>query len=419
MPPRRSSAFLTLGLLALLIIFVAGAFLFWNGLAGWLAPPPTATPNMLPTNVPTSTHSPFEATAAAPTNTLSPDLMEVTPSPGPTLAYMFQDGYPPNIDPLTGITVTNPSILDRRPIAVKVSNYPRYVRAWQSGLSLADNVYQYYIEDGLTRFVAVYYGNDATRVGAVRSARFFDEHIARMYHAIFVFVGADERVREYLLKTDLLYSLFTDTEYNCPPLCRDDQVDDYNNFFLDTTKMSATLAAHQLDNKRPTLFGMYFNNIPPFSTPTASRVYTRYSAYDYNYWQYDAATKKYFRFQETADTLDGKDPAYAPHIDNLNGQQITTDNVVVLFVRHIHNPQSTGQMYVMDLYNSGPAYIFRDGSVYDARWVRSEYNNLLTFTDPGGNPLPLKTGTTFFQVIGLSSTITTSGNDWYFDFIMP
>jgi len=419
MLPRRSSAFLTLGLLALLIIFVAGAFLFWNRLAGWLTPHPTATPNTLPTTAPFATRSPFEATAAAPTNTLSPDLMEVTPSPGPTLAYMFQNGYPSNINPLTGITVIDTSILERRPIAVKVSNFPRYVREWQSGLSLADNVYQYYLEDGLTRFVAVYYGNDATRVGAVRSARFFDEHIARMYHAIFVFVGADERVREYLLKTDLLYALFTDTEYNCPPLCRDDQVNDYNNFFLDTTKMSATLAAHQLDNKRPTLFGMYFNNIPPFSTLTASRVYTHYSAYDYNYWQYDVATKKYFRFQETADTLNGKDPAYTPHIDNLNRQQITTDNVVVLFVRHIHNPQSSGQMYVMDLYNSGQAYIFRDGRVYDARWVRSAYDNLLTFTDPGGNPLPLKTGTTFFQVIGFSSTVTTSGNDWYFDFIMP
>jgi hypothetical protein len=76
-------------------------------------------------------------------------------------------------------------------------------------------------------------------------------------------------------------------------------------------------------------------------------------------------------------------------------------------------------MYVVDLYNSGQAYIFRDGMVYDARWVRSEYNNLLTFTDAGGNPLPLKTGTTFFQVIGLSSTVTTAGNDWYFDFVIP
>jgi hypothetical protein len=418
MSPRRSPV-LTLGLLALLILFVAGAFLFWNGLGSWLAPKPTVTPIVLPTDGPTATRSPFEATAAAPTNTLSPDLMEVTPSPGPTLAYMFQNGYPPNIDPLTGITLTNPSILDRRPIAVKVSNAPRIVRQWQSGLSLADNVYEEYIEDGLTRFVAVFYGTDASRVGPVRSARYFDEHITRMYHAIYVFVGADERVREYLLKTDLLYQLFTETDYNCPPLCRNDQVDYWQNAFLDTAGMKPKLAAQGIDNKRQTLAGMYFNTIPPFSTDTASRIYNRFSDYDYSYWQYDAATQKYLRFQDTVDTLNGQEPAYAPLVDTLTDKQVTTDNVVVLFVRHIHNPQSSGQMYVIDLFNSGQAYIFRDGHVYNALWVRTAFDNLLSFTDQSGNPLPLKTGTTFFEVIGLSSTVTTSGSDWYFDFIMP
>jgi hypothetical protein len=183
--------------------------------------------------------------------------------------------------------------------------------------------------------------------------------------------------------------------------------------------MKAKLAAQGVDNKRQTLTGMYFNTIPPFSTNAANRIYTRYSDYDYNYWQYDSATQKYLRFQDTVDTLDGQAPAYAPLVDTLTGNQVSADNVVVLFVRHIHNPQSSGQMDVVDLFNSGQAYIFRDGRVYDARWVRTAFDNLLSFTDPGGNPLPLKTGTTFFQVIGLSSTVTTSGNDWYFDFIMP
>jgi hypothetical protein len=119
------------------------------------------------------------------------------------------------------------------------------------------------------------------------------------------------------------------------------------------------------------------------------------------------------------DTLNGQEPAYAPLVDTLTDKQVTTDNVVVLFVRHIHNPQSSGQMYVIDLFNSGQAYIFRDGHVYNALWVRTAFDNLLSFTDQSGNPLPLKTGTTFFEVIGLSSTVTTSGSDWYFDFIMP
>ena len=54
--------------------------------------------------------------------------------------------------------------MERRPLAIKVANYPRYIRP-QSGLTLADNVYEYYIEGGLTRFIAVFYGNNSEWVG--------------------------------------------------------------------------------------------------------------------------------------------------------------------------------------------------------------------------------------------------------------
>jgi hypothetical protein len=313
------------------------------------------------------------------------------------------------------------SPLERRPIAIKVSNFPRYVRAWQSGLSLADHVFEYYIEDLHTRFIAVYYGADASRVGPVRSARFFDEHVMRMYHALLVYSGADYRVDDYLFATDLKNYLILPNDYDCPPLCRDDRIDtdNYNNFFLDTSKMSAYLAWRGTDNDRQALTGMAFTLLPPFSTQNADHIYTHYSDLDYNYWQYDPVTQKYIRFQETADSTNGKPPAYAPHIDNLTGKQLSADNVVVLFVRHIHNPQSTGEMYVFDLYNSGQAFIFRDGRVYEARWVRTAFDAMLSFTDPGGNPLPLKTGVTWFQVIGLGSTYSNNDGDWFFDFQRP
>ncbi|HKY54189.1 MAG TPA: hypothetical protein VJM08_07790, partial [Anaerolineales bacterium] len=44
---------------------------------------------------------------------------------------------PPNLNPLTGLSPSDPSLLERRPMAIKVANYPRYIRP-QSGLTLAD-----------------------------------------------------------------------------------------------------------------------------------------------------------------------------------------------------------------------------------------------------------------------------------------
>jgi hypothetical protein len=105
-------------------------------------------------------------------------------------------------NPLTGLPVSDPSLLERRPMVIKIANSPDYIRP-QSGLTLADVVYEYYIEWGDTRFIAVMYGNDSPMVGPVRSGRYFDEHVARMYHAFLMFKGADPRELSYLENSTL------------------------------------------------------------------------------------------------------------------------------------------------------------------------------------------------------------------------
>jgi hypothetical protein len=67
-------------------------------------------------------------------------------------------------------------MLNRRPIVIKVENIPRQDRP-QWGLTLADIVFEYYTEQGGTRFAAVYYGQEAEKVGPIRSARFFDFNV--------------------------------------------------------------------------------------------------------------------------------------------------------------------------------------------------------------------------------------------------
>ena len=55
---------------------------------------------------------------------------------------------------------------------------------------MADIVFEYYTEEGTTRFAAVWYGNDASMVGPIRSGRFIDADIVRGYKAIFAFGSA-------------------------------------------------------------------------------------------------------------------------------------------------------------------------------------------------------------------------------------
>ena len=88
---------------------------------------------------------------------------------------------------------------------MKVENLPRADRP-QWGLSKADITYEYYTEEGTTRFISIFYGENADMVGPIRSARLFDLNIVPMYKSAFVFGSAWSLVLNRLLKPGLLQS---------------------------------------------------------------------------------------------------------------------------------------------------------------------------------------------------------------------
>jgi hypothetical protein len=97
--------------------------------------------------------------------------------------YLWPTNFPSDVDPLTGLTVSDPTILDRRPVMIKVSNYPRSTRP-HAGLSSADIVFDYYIGEGGNRFLALFYGQNTDAAGPIRSGRLVDRWLVRMYQGI-------------------------------------------------------------------------------------------------------------------------------------------------------------------------------------------------------------------------------------------
>ncbi|GAB4504525.1 MAG: hypothetical protein Fur0043_15190 [Anaerolineales bacterium] len=390
-------------------------------------PTPTETGTPTPTPKPTKTATPKAAhtnskPSSKPTQTpfLAPSPI---PSPPPAEGNALAEAISHSgINPLTGLMVSNPALLERRPIAVKITLFPRYVRP-QSGLSLADVVFEYYIEDGLTRFIAVFYGNDAAMAGPVRSGRFFDEHIARMYQAFFVFKYADPRVYDYYKESDLKDYLVVPGNGACPPfVVGKGGRDTYNNIFLNTVKFKDCIARRAgVDNNRPPLRSGFFSSLPSQSGLPAERIFTQYSVDDYNYWQYLRTENRYLRYQEVDDLRKGKTATYAPLTDALTNLAIKADNVVVLFVAHrfANSNQAEDEVYHIDLYGSGPAYVFRDGLVIEATWNRTHLDQPLLLTTALDTPVYLKPGVTFYQVVGLASESWREGADWHFKFSTP
>ncbi|MEI2689413.1 MAG: DUF3048 domain-containing protein [Anaerolineae bacterium] len=115
--------------------------------------------------------APTATAAAAPPTAVPTPTPEPTAIPAPTVnmaALVGDETLPAGVSPFTGLPVDDPTLLERMPAAVKISNSP--IARPQSGLSKADVVIEHLAEGDITRFTAIFHSQDAQRIGSVRSA---------------------------------------------------------------------------------------------------------------------------------------------------------------------------------------------------------------------------------------------------------
>ncbi|MBE7434947.1 MAG: DUF3048 C-terminal domain-containing protein [Anaerolineales bacterium] len=104
-----------------------------------------------PTSSSSETPSPIPGT---PTPSLTP-----TPQGYSTPAVYGPDreNFPSDINPLSGEQVKDPNLLSTPAVAISISHFPVAARP-QAGLSFAPWVFEFYITEGATRFLAIFHG---------------------------------------------------------------------------------------------------------------------------------------------------------------------------------------------------------------------------------------------------------------------
>jgi hypothetical protein len=325
--------------------------------------------------------------------------------------------FPDGIDPLTGLKVADPALLNRRPMLIKVTNLPRESRP-QWGLTQADLVYEYYTELGSTRFAALYYGQDATQVGPIRSARFFDENLVSMYKAIFAFGSAYDAVYQDLFNQTYANRLILEGPAPCPPMCRVDP-QGANYLVTNTSELSKYATAKGI-NQKPNLDGMFFQAQAPANGQPLTQIFTRFSGAIYNRWDYDAASGTYRRFVDSQDDVDRNNEVYVQLVDKNNNLPIAADNLVVLEMQYQYYVKtSTSEVFKMNFTGSGTAYAFRDGKAYQLKWVRNNALDVVTLTNADGSPYAFKPGNTWFEVMGAATGLAKQTSNWRFTFSIP
>lgn len=364
--------------------------------AATATPTPTPAPAFTATLPPPPTLAPATATPT-PAATATPT---VTPTPAPVTLLTLED-FGDNRNPLTGELVDDPTVLQRRPIAIKLSNSPPEYTRPQAGLSQADLVFEHVTEGPITRFTAVFYGQSPPDVGPIRSARLIDVEIPAMYDAALAFSGASsgaDGVYNRLAASDIRGRLIRDIAGE-PGYYRTDEEDKpwEHRLHAHPDELWERLTAME-QNEAPTFnANMAFTSQPPDGGEAAAGVIVQYQSFAEVSWAYDEANGRYWR------SIDGE-----PHVDANTGEQLSAANVVLLYAIHVQvvsicenlqNGVCTANSAEIQLWGQGDVTILRDGQQYDGVWVRNNRGDMLTFYDDAGNVIPLQVGNTWFQVV--------------------
>lgn len=286
-----------------------------------------------------------------------------------------------------------------RPVAVMVEN--SFAARPQSGLILADVVFEVVDEYGITRFVAIYNSNSASVVGPVRSARPYYAEIARGFDPIYAFFGTYPECYKVIQDLGMyVLSAMSDRSGNSSITGQAPYWRDWNRSSIQ--EHTAFMSVIKLREKAAQLGYPLEGGGIPFSykaeAPEGGRgnvtnIHIDFSTHAYAprgfdvRYIYNRSGNYYLRYM-----------GGYPHLDYDTGQHITAKNIVVMTTDILGPLDNYGHMSVRTT-GSGTAFIFLDGKAIQGSWYRGSVYEPFIFKDSKGNIVPLNGGATWIAMV--------------------
>lgn len=305
----------------------------------------------------------------------------------------------------------------RRPLGVMIENHEE--ARPQSGLSSADVVYEAVAEGGITRFLAVYYCQDAGQIGPVRSARTYFLDFISEYGAnpLYAHVGganmpgpadALSQIESYGWEG---YNDLNQFSIGFPTFWRDYDrlgrtVATEHTMYSTTTKLwdfvSKLRKLTNVDeegNSWDEKFVNYtFKDDSSSKSPQSINLefWKDYDKYYVN-WIYDPASNIYKRKN-----------AGKAHFDKDNNEQLAAKNVVILYMResNVNDGYENNLHLLYGTKGSGKALVFIDGKEISGRWRKDGRTSRTILTDSEGNSIKFNRGLIWFEILPADAQVT-------------
>lgn len=307
--------------------------------------------------------------------------------------------------------------LKHRPLGVMIENHPE--ARPQSGLNASDIVYEAVAEGGITRFLSIYYCQDAGIVGPVRSARVYFLDFISEYgnYPLYAHVGGAntpgpaDALGEIADMDWTGYNDLNQFSLGLPTFKRDEgrsghEVATEHTMYSTSTKLWAVGEKRGLTNvdKKSDPWDKSF---VPYTFKDdqpggdLSKIHIGYwKGYDdFNVdWAYSVKDNIYLRSN-----------GGEVYKDRNTGQQLVAKNIIVLYMRE-SNADDGYENNLHLLYKTtgtGKAVVFMDGKEIKATWQKKSRDDRLKLTGSDGSEIEFNRGKIWFHILPIEGVVET------------
>lgn len=307
-------------------------------------------------------------------------------------AGLYDPNNPLAVNPLTGIQDMDPENIGNRSVGIVINNVPAALP--QRGVSVADLLYEYETENGITRMLICFADvNDVPNVGSIRSARVLSNDLCAGTNSIFVHFGRNARVPDHQAAWGI-----RDIDGNANASAHFWRDQTWLNTRSGIEHTAVTDGEHILNAiealgiDRTGETPMAFNFVPDDSVDLAygepcSEINVYFSANNSDaLFTYDPETGKYLKSEY----------GHA-QIDETTGDQIAVDNIIVIYAEIRLNCDG----YTIDAYleDGGNGYYICDGRLVNITWDKDRPLDLITLYNEAGDELEVNRGVTYVCVV--------------------